>query len=263
MKSLLNRLVHFLLRTMHGSKSVSEPERMAYLAQAKAVNRELSCWLAHRPHEYIGLGQNCNASWYIKASGNKRASYPFDWVFTTPEIILDMLGDDFEAFLDRSKFIPHGTDAGHERYHEWFFGHRNPASSDKDHDYLKRCVERWNARMASKEPIVFVTIVLNEFEKRKRWRIGFTKGFSLPKAQTISDFDQLKNKLLSINPNCRFLFIEQYTEQAFSMNIQHKDDHSLWVKFNSMGINSGVQYVNRVDDEAMKILLSGPDQTSN
>ncbi|MCF8463413.1 MAG: papain-like cysteine peptidase [Flavobacteriales bacterium] len=260
MKSILNKGIHEVLKLTHRSVSVTDVEHETYLKRANEIQTEIKNWLGKTEHENVGLGQNCNSSWYLKATENKRASYPFDWLFTTPEIIQDMLSDNFEAFTNRNQLIPHGLDAGHKRYHEWLFGHRNPANSDSDFEFLKRCIERWNSLMQSQKPVAFVTVVLNEFEKRKRWRDGFSKDFSLPKNQTLTDFDSMMDKLQSINPNCKFLFIEQFTEQRFELSNLHQDERSLWIKFCSVDANTGVQYLNSVDDEIMKTIYGGLQQ---
>lgn len=255
MKSFINKGIHEVLKLAHKSVACSDAEQTAYLNRATEVQREIKDWVGLTDYEKVSLGQNCNASWYIKATDNKRASYPFDWLFTTPEIIEDILSDNFEAFLDQSQHIPHGLDAGHERYHDWLFGHRNPASSNADLEFFKRCVARWNELTQSQKPILFVTVVLNEFDKRKRWREGFTKQFELPKEQTLKDFDSMMNCISSINPNCKFLFIEQYTEASFKLEIKAKTDQAFWLKFSAIDKNTGVQYLNSVDDEVMKTIL--------
>lgn len=257
MKSILNKGIHELLKLAHKPVACSEQERQKYLSRAAELSSELRQWLGSNEHEKVGLGQNCNASWYLKATGNKAASYPFDWIFTTPQIILDMLDDDFEAFLDTAQLIPHGIDAGHERYHETLFGHRNPASSLADHAFFQRCKTRWDDLMQSQKPVVFLTIVLNESDKRKRWKDGFTKQFEMPTDQQLSDFDTMIQKLISLNPNCKFLFIEQYTEQKFELTVTEKNQQTIWLKFCSIDTNSGVQYLHNVDDEVMKTILQG------
>jgi hypothetical protein len=260
MKSILNKGIHEVLRMTHRSVSVTDSERKSYIARAFEIQNEIKSWVGKTNYEKIGLGQNCNASWYLKTTENKLASYPFDWVFTTPELIEDILSDNFKSFLDRTQHIPHGIDAGHERYHEWLFGHRNPANSITDYEFLKRCVDRWNELIESKKPIVFVTVVLNEFEKRKRWKEGFTKQFHMPKEQTLEDFKALMDKIHLLLPNSKFLFIEQYTEQPFNLSVTDKKEQSFWLKFSAIDKNTGVQYLNSVDDEIMKIIYAGLKQ---
>lgn len=255
MKSILNKGVHEILKLKHTAVACSAEERVAYLIRAEEVAANIREWLGEVPREKIGLGQNCNASWYLKVTGNKTASYPFDWIFTTPEIILDMLEDDFDALLDRERLIPHGLDAGHERYHETLFGHRNPASSTTDHEFFIRCVARWNELMQEQKPVLFVSIILNESDKRKRWKTGFTKEFQMPREQTLKDFDKVIETISRINPNCKFLFIEQYTTQPFGLDVVEKNQQAYWLRFNSIDENTGVQYLHEVDDTIMKTLL--------
>ncbi|TNF25157.1 MAG: hypothetical protein EP314_07050 [Bacteroidetes bacterium] len=255
MKSILNKGVHEILRLKHTPVACSAEERHSYMSRAEEIATDIRKWLGNTSRGKIGLGQNCNASWYLKVTGNKAASYPFDWIFTTPEIILDMLGDDFEALLNREMLIPHGLDAGHERYHETLFGHRNPASSIADHEYFVRCVTRWNELMHEQRPVLFVSVILYESDKRKRWKAGFTKDFQMPREQTLKDFTEVMRTISSLNPNCKFLFIEQYTTQPFGLEVIEKNEHAYWLRFDSIDENTGVQYLHEVDDTAMKTLL--------
>lgn len=257
MKSILNKAAHGILKLGHTPVECSTEERMAYLNQAEKIQSEIRNWVGDEEREKIGLGQNCNASWYLKSTGLKNASYPIDWIFSTPDIILDMLDDNFEQFLNHDQYIPHGLDAGHQRYHETFFGHRNPSNSASDHEFLKRCVVRWNELMQAKKPVVFVTIILNESEKRKRWREGFSKQFQMPTDQTLANYDLVIEKIQSLNPNCKFLFIEQYTERPFELSIVAKNENAFWLKFCAIDSNTGVQYLNEVDDDVMKTLIKG------
>lgn len=260
MKSILNKGIHEVLKLAHTPVACSAADKTAYLNRATEVQQELKEWLGTSDHEKVGLGQNCNASWYLKATENKRASYPFDWIFTTPEFIKDMLSDNFEALLNKDLLISRGLDAGHERYHGWLFGHRNPASSAADHAFFHRCVERWNELMLSQKPVLFVTVVLNESDKRKRWKEGFSKDFSMPKEQKLEDFKTMIQQISSRNPNCKFLFIEQYTQEPFELSVIEKNEEAFWLKFCSIDKNTGVQYLNKVDDEVMKTILKGLNQ---
>lgn len=257
MKTLLNRAIHGLLKLTHRSAAYTEEEKETYLHSAAEINASLQDWMGSEQYEFVSLGQNCNSAWYLKECGLKKASYPFDWVFTSPEILAHVLNDDFQSFMNKELIIPHGLDAGHQLYHEYFFGHRNPIRSSADYEYYQRGVERWRELMNSQRPAVFVTVVLNEPGKRKRFKDGFTKNFSLPLSQTLDDFEALMEKLQSINPNCKFLFIEQYTEDEFGLEILANDSRAFWLKYTSLDKNTGVQYLHSVDDEVMKVLLSG------
>lgn len=260
MKSILNKGVHEILKLAHTPVVCSDADETAYLNRASKMQQEISEWLGTTVYEKVSLGQNCNASWYLKASENKRASYPFDWLFTTPDIIEDMLANNFEAFLDKNQLISRGLDAGHKRYHGWLFGHRNPAKSTSDFHYFERCIARWNELMQAQKPVLFVTVVLNEFDKRKRWREGFSKHFEMPKDQKLEDFESMMNRITAINPNSKFLFIEQYTEASFELEIKAKTEQAFWLKFCSIDKNTGVQYLHEVDDKVIKNMLKALKQ---
>jgi len=248
MKRLINNIIHFIARITQRRVSYSLDEQSDAQNQAKTIASVLNAWKGDAGFEYIGLGQNCNASWYLKESELKKASYPFDWIFTTPEIICHMLEDDFSIFLKRDEMVPLGIDAGHNFYHASLFGHRNPAKSDTDYAFIQRCINRWKTVMHKHIPILFVTIVLNEPEKRKRFETGFTGNFKMPVNQKLADFQSAIKLIEALNPNSKFLFIEQHTETNFHLEITHKTENQLWLKYACKGANSGVMYLNKLDD---------------
>ncbi|CAK9091263.1 unnamed protein product [Durusdinium trenchii] len=87
---------------------------------------------------------------------------PFDWAFSSPRMVCDCLADDFKSFLDPREYMAigrQGSGCGHRRYAEqrlpnrwqgftWL--HHDPLRKRQDHDYLKRCVERF--RVAARSP---------------------------------------------------------------------------------------------------------------
>ncbi len=82
----------------------------------------------------------------------------------------------------------------------------------------------------------------------------------MPKEQTLEDFKALMDKIHLLLPNSKFLFIEQYTEQPFNLSVTDKKEQSFWLKFSAIDKNTGVQYLNSVDDEIMKIIYAGLKQ---
>lgn len=251
MKQLDQSLLHGLKKMISSRRKVTKEDEHRYLNVSEHTRAELTNWVGDKQHEVISMGQNCNTSWYIKAAGLKRASYPFDWIFTTPDIAADIIRDDFQKLLDKSLIIPHGMDAGHNMYHETLFGHRNPVRSAEDYAYYQRCVSRWRELMRLHKPCILVTTVLNEPEKRPRYRNGFIKQFSMPGMLAADSYEGLSKLILSINPNCRFLFIEQYTERPFELSLTVHDQQIAWIRFCSIGKNTGVRYLVDVDEQAV------------
>ncbi|WP_419825642.1 DUF1796 family putative cysteine peptidase [Sphingomonas sp.] len=99
----------------------------------------------------VSLGTNCYAAWLLQGLGLRRGSHPFDWIFSTPAMVLDILDDDFRHFLDPAEH-ERGGEPGrcrHRSYQarfgvEWVFNHHDPTRPE-DARYFRRCVDRFRA----------------------------------------------------------------------------------------------------------------------
>jgi hypothetical protein len=113
-----------------------------------------------KKQEYLSLGSLCHASMLLKNIGYKKRSYPFDWIFSNPEMVIECLKDDFKTFLDKSYYIHrHSKQCGHSLYHPHMFNHRNPLKNEEDHLYHTRCVHRF--RELSSQRKCFVVMLVN------------------------------------------------------------------------------------------------------
>ena len=256
MRDTINTFWHTVAKAVQKRVSYSEREKAEARAKADEVRDQISSWKVDNATP-IGMGQNCCTSWYMKTSENKHASYPFDWIVTSSEIIIDILDDDFNRLLDRDQIISKTYRAGHSYYHDIMFGHRNPALSKDDHAYFQRCVKRWKDLMNKNPPVVYVTIVLNEVDKRKDVLNGFNGKMKAPRNQKLADFNEMRQRLKEVNPNTQFLFIEQYTESEFDLDIQDQSEEVMWIRFSVKGSNTGVQYLNKLDDELTTTIFKG------
>ena len=225
--------------------------------RAISIKEEISEWKGKQEHKLVSLGQNCNSSWYLKETGNKEASYPFDWIFSSQKIVVDAINDRFESFIDKENIISLGEKAGNKLYHNSLFNHRNPISSDEDYSYYKRAIERFLDLIDRGDSTVFVITVVNEFEKRKGWHNGFIDSMMPDFPQDLDSFSGLIALMKSINKDVKFLFIEQYTESDLELDVSIKTDDIFWVKFYAGHKNTGVHYLDTLDDTIMKIVYSG------
>ena len=236
--------------------SITQNEQDIVL-KAISIQNEISEWKGKQENRLVSLGQNCNSSWYLKETGNKEASYPFDWIFSSQKIVVDAINDRFESFIDKKNIISLGEKAGNKLYHNSLFNHRNPINSDEDYSYYKRTIERFLDLIDGEDSIVFVITVVNEFKKRKGWHDGFIDSMVPAFPQNLDSFSELIALMKSINKNVKFLFIEQYTESDLELEIRNKTDDIFWVKYNSAQSNTGVHYLDTLDDTIMKIVYSG------
>jgi len=108
------------------------------------------------------LGTRCQAANILKRNKVKLCSYPFDWIFSTPEHVIDCIQDDFDKFLDKANYINISeTKCGHALYYKNMFYHRNPLINSDDYDYYVRCVDRFRILLKSQEHKLFIMLFVN------------------------------------------------------------------------------------------------------
>ncbi len=232
-------------------------ERKAIYQQIRALEYGITSFLdcSENVHEYVSLGQNCTIAWYLKQAALKEASYPFDWIFSSPGIIEDTINDQFGAFLDQ-KYLIHYLDrevVGHRKYHSQLFNHRNPI---KNPGYYERSCERFLKTLNSGKSLVFIMLLLNEPEKRQDWRNGFDCDFPLPVNQTDKDITPLVEHVIEINRNAKFILVDTYTErESRSIVYNQISDEVLSIEVSVQGKSTGVYYTNILDDFLFKLLF--------
>lgn len=100
------------------------------------------------------------ASW-IKQKNMKKCSYPFDWIFSNPEMVIDCINDNFVKFLDRGLHIPNTTHrSGHKIYGRHIFHHHH-ILEDKQYEYFVRCVNRFRNLTKRNNNKLFVISYVN------------------------------------------------------------------------------------------------------
>ena len=254
MKALLNLYNYVLWKR---NIFFSRREFFAFIA-ANKVSQELKELQKNTFYEKVSLGQNCNSAWYLKSTQNKRASYPFDWIFTSFEIIEHCIQNKFNKFLDRKEIVSLSSEkAGHQLYHSSMFNHRNPLISQQNYDYYERCVVRFMNLLKNNTPTFFICFVINEPDKRISWSKGFNNNFSLPINQDVNSANKVLELLNANLSNCKFLFINQTTEGNLSLKYDFYSKNLIWVDFTAKGKNSGLKYLDHIDDRLMKIIFNG------
>lgn len=108
------------------------------------------------------LGLICHTSNFLKENNLKVCSYPFDWIYSQPDMIIHCIEDEFKMFLDKSYYIDvTPKSAGHSYYNKYLFAHRNPLNNQDDYDYYIRCVNRFKNLIKSKESKLFIMMFPN------------------------------------------------------------------------------------------------------
>ena len=225
------------------------------LIAAYKIHYKLKKWLKGYDYEKISLGQNCNSAFYLKETNCKKASYPFDWIFSSSEIVSHAIKDNFNTFLNENHIINVDANrAGHKFYHSYLFNHKSPLSPEI-YSYYERCIYRFRKILDGEKKIVFVCFVINEPKKRITWAKGFNREIKLPINQNINDFKELISNICDVHKNSKFIFINQLTEGNLNLKFTFYNKNNLWIDFVSRGQNTGLQYVDKVDHNMMKLIF--------
>lgn len=110
---------------------------------------------------HVSLGSHCHTAQILKKTGLRTWSAPFDWLFSSPGMVLDCLRDDFVALLDRSQYesnpvenrpAPKECSCRHRLYAKrhaipFVFNHHDPAISEADYCFLAEGVRRLRAAL--------------------------------------------------------------------------------------------------------------------
>jgi hypothetical protein len=238
----------------------SETE-IKFIEASTMTNKHLSDFLKCNGGQkhFVSLGENCSSAWYLKQSGLKMASYPFDWIFSSPEIILDCINDNFKKFMDKSLINPNRNNlsAGHRYYHRYLFNHRNPLNSEEDYDYYHKCCERFNNLIKTKYNTTYFITLINEPDKRPRWANGFTKYFPMPMNQNHKTFMDLIHSLKEKNNDSQFIIVDHYTNQKNRrLTFEKFDANIFFITFYAGGESTGVYYKDPLDDLCFKRIMA-------
>lgn len=113
------------------------------------------------------LGTSCHSACWIKNMNYKKCSYPFDWIFAKPNIVIDCLHDDFKILLNKKYHIEHQSKekgrSGHKKYHEKLFNHHD-ILTEKYYNYFVRCVNRFHL-LLKKNKINYL-LLLTQIKKK-------------------------------------------------------------------------------------------------
>ena len=125
----------------------------------------------------VSLGTICHTARLLHRLHHRHRSYPFDWVFTSPKIVQDILHDDFATFLNPNYYVDSehaafaGTSAGHMKYNGNFFAHKDPRTL-KDYEYYLRAVERFRELLSSHQRKLFVMMLSPTKTEHPRELVG-------------------------------------------------------------------------------------------
>jgi glycosyltransferase involved in cell wall biosynthesis len=167
-------------RANYGLKIAQQmPQRLGFVDAVQAICSEPSKQWA----QAVSLGSFCHAAKVLQQLELRAFSGPFDWIFSTPEVVAHMLADDFKIFLDAEQFEPvppelrmdpHSNKCEHRFYRERFglrfmFNHHSP-DQPEDLAFFQRGVARFRLALAAPEPCLLLMVAQEPFHE-ERYRL--------------------------------------------------------------------------------------------
>lgn len=188
------------------------------------------------------LGPHCHSSYLLKSNNLKKASYPFDWIFTNHKIITEILDNDFKNFLNK-KYYTHISDSkcGHSLYHDSMFWHHNPLNNKENYKYFKRCVFRFREMIASKEKKLFVYLVKDVKEIDE---LTFKENMFL-----------LNETLKKYTTNFTLLSIVVFPNKEKNNYTFTSVDNIDFLYIDTLSTSNGVEFLDPFDNKYISIIL--------
>ena len=192
--------------------------------------------------EFISIGPYCDTTEILKLFGLRTKSYPFDWIFSSLEIVYLCISDRFRTFLDKKYLLPGKTENStrhsvynhlldteilQRRYIEQNLNYKPSEGNLHNHhdlrnsshfDSIQRRCNRFINQMSQKTCLVYFNC--------------YTKGYKdiIKFSENIRKYDQvfvlgilennLEQKILYHSPNCK---IYQNHPRKYIFNQTQKD----------------------------------------
>jgi len=197
---------------------------------------------------FCSFGTLCYSSTFLKRHKLKKESYPFDWVFSTPKIIIDCLETDFKYFLDKRYYTQDTTTFNNTNIYYYksgltMFNHHNP-KREKDYEYYKRCIDRFYKMLASPEKKLFIITFI---DKESYINLYFENKVNRVYDTTKEDIIEFNEKLKKYTSNYTLLCIFQKK----SDNIKHtftSYDNIDFLDYESKSFTYGIHFLDEDDN---------------
>ena len=195
---------------------------------------------------YCSLGELCHTAEILKKSNRKICSYPFDWIYTTPKMVLTCLKDNFDSLLDKNQFVDPPivcpNKCGHKIFHEDLFNHRDPRTQE-DYDYYLRCADRFRKLLISPKLKIFYIVTYNH--------------------ENDSKIEQFKNDVLELGGELAKHTTNFRLISVFHKTKQNEHYYQGWNLTNHVGLyvvntitpSGGVRFGNPSDDAYFEDIL--------
>ena len=189
----------------------------------------------------IPLGSQCFSAFFLKTNNLKKTSYPFDWIFSNPTVIINILDDNFKIFLDKNYYVIKDENLNQNKHSIYLpelmmFNHKNPYK-DEDYLYYTRCVNRFNNILQKKEKKLFLlTSLRNEISNE------------------LENICLLNNVLNNLTSNYILIAIFQKCTGVQSKEI-YEHENMIIIQITTLSESDGVIFLNDLDNIYYKDII--------
>ena len=196
----------------------------------------------------VSIGTQCLTSNVLKWAGLKAFSGPFDWIFSSLDMVSDCIENNFADLLniDYLKTIPREPDVGtgfanHALYHARYglraiFNHYDPRSTE-GYAYFRRCVRRMRVVLCSEQPQLLLAVGIPE---------------DLPTAATARLFDLLDTRTAAVE--AWIITIEPTAADQCLELLGNRGRHRLY-RFAAYGPVNGAEFADPRDNDFLAVQL--------
>ena len=194
------------------------------------------------------LGGRCHTASLLKECSLKKASYPFDWIFSNLNMIIHCIQDDFNIFLNKDYYnFENQNNIIQKQNHSFYceneleptFNHHNPLNI-VDYQYFQRCCKRFKNLLSTNEFKLFFTMFLN---------------YNKIDDEFINNIINFKNELSKYTCNFGILCIVQYVGNSNYYNFtKHENIHFLEVY--TLSKSDGKEFENKNDNDYLNNIIT-------
>jgi hypothetical protein len=207
-------------------------------------------------YKYVcSLGTLCHPTRMMQRIHVKDVSYPFDWLFTDENIVIDILEDNFAKFMDKTYYtdVKHKFSertCGHTHYHEDFFFHKNPRNED-DYNYYQRCINRFKLMMVDSQQKLFIMMYTPQSTKHPSDVYQMFED-NMNKEDIIANLKErgikLNNTLMKYTNNFNLLVVMNFGGNDFQSYDMEHHDNIRFLTLNTLSFSTGVTFNDKNDN---------------
>jgi hypothetical protein len=195
-------------------------------------------------NQVCSFGPFCHTGNLLQKLNVKIASFPFDWLCTTPLIISDCIENNFQRFLDKTYYSLDET-ASHTihtyyadkfNFKKAFFAHSSPLESDV-YEYFERCVNRFGVLLKCPDKKLFIV----------SYMVTYTETVDPDYLSKVQQLDETLSKHTTNYDILCIIHTPRQNTQSFTIEKQINNNITL-LHLNTFSISHGVFFLDESDN---------------